>query len=168
MVSLYLCAGPAAAMAVTPAPPERADPGEPAGPGEPGEPGSAAECLARASRALRLRRHADALRWFDQAIERAPGLSLARLGRAATLAEMGREAEARDELEGCLALGFEDAAGPLVLARWSLLQGDARLALGLVGAALQAEPRLADAVARDQGFAPLRDHPAFLQMVGAL
>lgn len=123
--------------------------------------------LADARRALALGDHAEALAAFERAIASGEDVGVAQLGRALCLLHLGREGDAGAAVDAASdSLGVAEV--PLRLARVCAMASRHGDALRLVAAALRAEPGLAPQVAADTRLATLRDHPAFLQMVGEL
>lgn len=156
MSSLFAyCAGPAAHLAVTPPPPAARAPRL--------SPFARQLALAR----LRLARGElpEALAAFDAALLHDPRFALAHLGRAVCLTEMGLETEARAALFETLAAARGQEEALYTLARMCALQGHVALAMPLLGAAVRARPQDTARWAADRAFA---DHPAYLQVLGAL
>jgi tetratricopeptide (TPR) repeat protein len=124
--------------------------------------------LADAKRLLERGEHEAALLAFDAVLRAGRDVDgIAHLGRALCLLNLGREDDAAGALQDAGdAVGLAEV--PLRLARVCALSGNASDALRLVGVALAAEPGLAPRVAADPKLVTLRDHPAFLQMVGQL
>jgi hypothetical protein len=80
-----------------------------------------------------------------------------------------REGRADEAMRHAIATLDEGHGAPLLeLARHCARHGRERLALDLLTLVGSARPELLPDLARDDAFAPLRDHPRFLQLVGAL
>lgn len=158
------CVGPAAAHAIVPAPLHHDAWELPVLPCA--DPAHLRLVHARAALARGDRRAA--LAAFDDAVELDPTLAMAHLGRALCLAELGETALAGDALLDALALPDPDGAVSLQVARLVAREGDHRAALDLLSRALAADPGLAHQAADDAAFRTMRDHPAFLQMVGRI
>jgi hypothetical protein len=106
-----------------------------------------------------------ALGAFDAALTLVPTHALARAGRLACLAALGREEEMASDMENDLA---REGAAVIELARMSVAQGNTPLALNVIRVAMQARPDLGAKFAVDARLAGLRDHPLFLQITGVL
>jgi Tfp pilus assembly protein PilF len=109
-----------------------------------------------------------ALRAFDDAITLDATLAMAHFSRAVCLAQLDEEDEAFAALDFAMRLGIDGAAMSVRFARICLREGQDALAMRLLAAAFTEEPALIEKVAQEDGFRALRDHPVFLQMIGAL
>ena len=171
------CVGPAAASGAFPPPPPPPQAPPPASP-PPEAPAEQAgdavarlarECLRHGRAAAEARRLEEALAWFDRALALDAGLGIAHFCRAMILADLGRPDEAHDALERSTdGRGREDAPARVQLARLLARHGHYTQSLRVLGPALSARPELAELVQQDRDFRSMRDHPFFLQMVGAI
>lgn len=121
--------------------------------------------VARARRHLGRGEWSEALAAFEDALLHEPRFALGHLGRAVCLTELERETEARAALFETLAASRGQEEVLVVLARMCAAEGHVHLAVPLLGAAVQARPQDVERIARDPVFA---DHPAYLQVLGAL
>lgn len=156
----FACAGPAAAHATMPPPAPRVVPLV--------DGAREHDALRRAQVHLRSGDYAGALAWLDAAAADAPDLPLAHVGRAVCLAQLGREDDAREALDAALRSPQADGGLALSLAGMCAQAGHAPLAMGLLEAAVEADPGLGERARDDPSFAGLRDHPRFLLIVGVL
>jgi tetratricopeptide (TPR) repeat protein len=121
--------------------------------------------LMLARRAVASECYGEALRCFDNALHHDATLAIAHLGRAMSLAQLDREAEAREATEALIenAEGQEEVL--YQLARMCAREGRVGFGVALLTQAVLAQPRLEDAAVKDALFA---DHPAYLQALGRL
>lgn len=171
--SWSFCAGPAAAHGMIPvfAEPPRAPPAAPAVvPVEPEDPVArlALSCLRQGRAAVAADRLPDALAWFERALALKPDMRIAQFCRAMVLADLDRPEDAYVALEASLGREEDDAPARIQYARLLARHGHYDASIRLLGPAIVAKPHLAPRIAEDNDFRALRDHPFFLQMVGAL
>lgn len=108
-----------------------------------------------------------ALAHFDAALRVDPRCVVAHLGRAVCLAQLGRSEDASRAMEEA----HRGGDGPdLVyhLSRTAAREGNAKLAMDLLGQAVAARPALADRVLADPAWRRMRDHPRLLSLLGHL
>lgn len=106
-----------------------------------------------------------ALAHFDAALRLDPRCVVAHLGRAVCLAQLGRPDEAARAMEEA----HRGGDGPdLVyhLSRMAAREGNAKLAMDLLGQAVAVRPALADRVLADPAWRRMRDHPRLLALLG--
>lgn len=128
----------------------------------------ALSCLKHGRRASDEGKLEDALAWFDRALTLQADLGIAQFCRAMVLADLGRADEAYVALEASLGRTADDAAARVQFARLCARHGHYDQALRILGPAVAAKPHLAAKLADDRDFAALRDHPYFLQVLGAI
>lgn len=146
-MSLAFCCGPAALAAFPPAPARQPSLAP------------AQVWLALARRALGANSPAEALRCFEAALRHDASLTLARLGRAMCLAQLGRDDEAQAAAQGA------DADALYLLAKACARDGRVGSAAGFLAEAVAQSPGLEARAGADRDFA---DHPAYLQTLGRL
>lgn len=125
-------------------------------------------CLHHGRAAAKDHQLHQALAWFDRALHLEPGLGIAHFCRGMVLADLGRHEEAADAVEQSLGRAADDFAARIQYSRLLARNGHYDSALRMLGPALRAKPHLAAQVLADRDFSAMRDHPHFLQLVGAL
>ena len=178
--SWSFCAGPAAAYGMIPlvaaptlppsAAPARAAAPPVAVPVEPEDPVArlALTCLREGRAAVAEKRLPEALAWFERSLALQPDMRIAQFCRAMVLADLDRPEDAYVALEASLGRDGDDAPARIQYARLLARHGHYDASIRLLGPAIVAKPHLAPRIAEDADFRALRDHPFFLQMVGAL
>lgn len=124
--------------------------------------------LRRARNALARGDHKAALAAFEEAILADPSCTLAHLGAALSLVELGRADEAERALGAALDADAPDAGALIVVARACAAKGQYPLAMTLLGRALTAHPRAGAAALAEPAFGALRDHPLLHQALGTI
>lgn len=112
--------------------------------------------------------YAGAIGWFDQALALDPRIAVAHFCKGVCLAGLLRYDDAHAAFKAAYALDPNEGAIRLEFARSCARTGRHAESMAALGPLLEAMPALAPDVREDEAFASLKDHPRFLQMLGAL
>ncbi len=158
---------PAAGPSEATEPPERPKPSQP-GPGTSLPPGAPA-LLELAQEAVGRGDHEGAIGWFETAIALQPELPVAHLCLGVCLAQLGRDEEALESLGHAAQLAPGDPVPVYHQARILARTGRSQEALGQLARVVPVLPgEMVEALAEDEAFASLADHPRFLALTGRL
>lgn len=138
------------------------------GPGTSLPPGAPA-LLELAQAAVRREDHEEAIGWFETAIALQPDLSVAHLCLGVCLARLDRDEEALESLGHAAQLAPGDPVPVYHQARILARTGRSQEALDRLARVVPVLPgEMVEAMAEDEAFSSLGDHPRFLALTGRL